>query len=420
MEVQYAACFRQRAHAVANGARLLGLHADEEAGAVHQMHHGQVEGLRELYETRELLRRVGRPAAGVDVGVRRRDGDRPAVEAGEAGDQRPAETAADLEEAAAIDHRLDDGADLVDLAPVARHRFDQEVLAPVRGILARGARRQLERRRRQVGEEAARPCERLLLALHLVVDGAVGHVDGAAAELLLGHRLAEAGNHRRAGDEHLRPFPHDQRIVAGRHPRRAEPGDRPEREGDHGHRPHVVDDEIPRRIRGYVRVAVALQRAHRAAAAGTLDEADQRQPQLVRHLLGGDLLGLDPGVGGAAAHREIVADDDDAPPVEAGPAEHDVGGSEGLEAAAGTVLRLAGDGADLVQAARVDQRVDALAHGEAAVVVLALDLLRPAHLARQGLAPAQLRDFRLPTPRRPLRTVVHRPRPPSFRPRLHA
>ena len=60
------------------------------------------------------------------------------------------------------------------------------------------------------------------------------------------------------------------------------------------------------------------------------------------------------------------------------------------------VLGLAGDGADLVEAARVDQPVDALAHREPAAVVLALDLVGAAHLARHALARPQLVQFALP------------------------
>ena len=380
------------------------------------MDHGQVEGLRQFDEAGEFLRRVRRPAAGVDVGVRRGDGDRPAVEPGQPGDDGAPEPAPDLEETAAVHDRFEDGADLVHLAAVARHRLDEELLAAVRRVAARAARRQVERRRRQVGEEAPGPFERLLLALDLVVDGAVGGVDRGAAELLLGHRLAEPRDDGRAGDEHLRPALDDERIMAGGDARGAEPRHRAERQGDDRHRPHIVDDEVPRRVGGDVGVAVGLQRAHRAAAAGALDEADQRQAELVGHLLGGNLLGLDPGVRRAAADGEIIADDDDAAPVEPRPPEHHVGGAEGGQPAVAVVFRLAGDGADLVQAAAVEERVEAFADGEPAVVVLARDLLGPAHLARQRLAPAQLADLRLPAPLLRSR-VAHRappgPSPPS-------
>ena len=49
-----------------------------------------------------------------------------------------------------------------------------------------------------------------------------------------------------------------------------------------------------------------------------------------------------------------------------------------------------------MEAVLVEQRVDALAHGEAAGIVLALDLVRPAHLPRERLAPPQLLDVGFP------------------------
>ena len=55
-----------------------------------------------------------------------------------------------------------------------------------------------------------------------------------------------------------------------------------------------------------------------------------------------------------------------------------------------------GDRADLVEAAGIEQGVDALAHGEPARVVLALDLLGAAHFAGERLAAAQLLDVVFP------------------------
>ena len=60
------------------------------------------------------------------------------------------------------------------------------------------------------------------------------------------------------------------------------------------------------------------------------------------------------------------------------------------------VLGLAGHAADLAERARIDQAIDALAHRETAAVMLALHLVRAAHLPRHRLAPVQLVDLRLP------------------------
>ena len=134
--------------------------------------------------------------------------------------------------------------------------------------------------------------------------------------------------------------------------------------------------ERPRRLDGL----------DRAAAAGALDDADDRQAQLVGHALGQDRLHRDGGVGRAAAHREVVAQHDHRAAVDLRSPHHAVGRRELGQLVVGVVLGLAGDGADLVEAALVDQPVDALAHREPAAVVLALHLVGPAHLARHALA----------------------------------
>jgi len=60
------------------------------------------------------------------------------------------------------------------------------------------------------------------------------------------------------------------------------------------------------------------------------------------------------------------------------------------------LARLAGDAADLAERVLVDQPVDALAHGEAPAVVLALHLVRPAHAPGEFLPAAQFLHLRFP------------------------
>jgi hypothetical protein len=124
--------------------------------------------------------------------------------------------------------------------------------------------------------------------------------------------------------------------------------------------------------------------------------ASDGQAQLVRHALGEDRLHVDGGVGRATAHGEVVARHDHGPAVDAGAAHNAVRRRELGQLVVGVVLGLAGNGADLVEAALVDQPVDALTHREPAAVVLPFDLVRPAHLARHAFARAQLVEFRLP------------------------
>src|SRR5262249_31126892 len=114
-------------------------------------------------------------------------------------------------------------------------------------------------------------------------------------------------------------------------------------------------------------------------------------------LLGVDLLLPDGRVGGATPHGEVVPADDDGTAVDATAAEDEVGRRQ---VGQGTVLvdGLAGDGADLVERARVEEGVDALPNGELAAVVLAGDLLGAAHAPGQVLGPAQLGDLGCPCP----------------------
>jgi hypothetical protein len=84
-------------------------------------------------------------------------------------------------------------------------------------------------------------------------------------------------------------------------------------------------------------------------------------------------------------------------------AEHAVGRGHVLAPPVGVVLADAGDRAHFVEAVLVEQAVDALAHRQAAGVVLALDLVGPAHLVGHGGAPGQFVEFGVPGHR-------HRPR----------
>src|SRR6185437_7450472 len=155
-----------------------------------------MEGAGEVDETRDLLRRLRRPTAAIDVRIARQHRDGPAVEPRQTGNGRAAEFAADLEEAVAINQGAYDLAHVVDLAAVARHRLDQPFLAPRRIIRRRPARRQLMDGGWQKGEKAPGTVECLGFARDHIVDRAGAGVDLAAAELLLGEILPDARHHR--------------------------------------------------------------------------------------------------------------------------------------------------------------------------------------------------------------------------------
>ena len=169
---------------------------------------------------------------------------------------------------------------------------------------------------------------------------------------------------------------------------------RPRPDGRHG--AHVLHHPFPAAHARHVGAAGGLDGLDRAAAARALDHADQRHAILVGVALDEDVLLLDRGVGRAAAHREVVAGDGDGPAVDLGAAHHGVGRHQVDEVVAAVVLGLAGDAADLAERVLVDQPVDALAHGEAAAIVLALHLVGAAHAPGHLLTAAQLVHLRLP------------------------
>src|SRR5690606_33504040 len=99
---------------------------------------------------------------------------------------------------------------------------------------------------------------------------------------------------------------------------------------------------------------------------------------------------------GAAAHGEVVACDEDFAPVDGGAAADHVGRGQADQPAFGVVLGEAGGRADLVEAARVDQGVEALAHGQLAVGMMPGHLLGAAHLPGEFLPTGVLVDLLLP------------------------
>src|SRR6185312_1266037 len=82
-------------------------------------------------------------------------------------------------------------------------------------------------------------------------------------------------------------------------------------------------------------------------------------------------LAADRTVGMAAARREVVGADDGGAPVDPAPAADVVRGRELGDPTFVVVAREAGDRADLVEAAGIEQQVDALATSELAAIALA-------------------------------------------------
>jgi hypothetical protein len=167
--------------------------------------------------------------------------------------------------------------------------------------------------------------------------------------------------------------------------------------GEDRHDRVVFDDQVEAGERRHVGEAHLLERLDAAPAAGPVDEADEGQAQVVRHPFGVDRLLPDCGVGGAAPDGEVVALENRPPPLDPALPDDDVGGQEVGELTLVVVGPLAGQHAGLVEGARVEEAVDALANVQAPGRVLALDPLGAAHLPGELLAVAELGDLRVPT-----------------------
>src|SRR5947209_5037029 len=116
----------------------------------------------------------------------------------------------------------------------------------------------------------------------------------------------------------------------------------------------------------------------------------------MRHVFGHQRLRMDRRVRRAAAHGEIVADNHHRAAVDLRPAEDAICRRERAQLVCRIIFGDTGKRADLAKAVLVDEAVDALAYGETAALVLALDLVGPAHLARQRFAAPELIEFGLP------------------------
>ena len=116
----------------------------------------------------------------------------------------------------------------------------------------------------------------------------------------------------------------------------------------------------------------------------------------MRHLLAGDQLVADGAVVGAAAHGEIVTDHHHRPALHPTPARDQVRGNEAVEPALVVVLTGTGELAELAEAARVEQPVDALAYRQPAVVAMALELFLAPHLLGEPMTMSEFLELLFP------------------------
>ena len=248
-------------------------------------------------------------------------------------------------------------------------------------------RRRLARRERP--HHVARPRERLLLVVRVVVgDAARARVDVGPAEVLRAHLLAGRGLHERRAAEEDRPATlHDDRLVAHRRHVGAAGRARAEHHADlrdpgGAHAGLVVED--PAEVVA-VGEHLGLQREEGAARVHEVDagqrvlEGDLLRPQVLLHRE----REVRP-----ALHGRVVRDDHHLAAAHAAdPADEARGGGLAAVEAAG------GEGADLEERrARVEEPLEPLAHEALSLLAVARGRLGPAARARLGEPLAQIGD----------------------------
>ena len=354
------------------------LAADDEARHVGEEDEGDVEAVAEADELGRLVAAVGRERAGAEHGVAGDDADGASADAGEGGDQLAPEAGLELEHAAAVDEPGDDAVHVVGaLAAGGDEVGDARV--GLRLLVVRG-RREFPAVGGQVGEELLDQGDGFLLGVGGPVDLASAvEVDVDAAEVVEGDALAggdfdDAG----AGDVEVRAADLDDEVGVG-----GVEGGAAEGFADDGggHRDAAAPSG------GFEAgvdfgEALGAERVGQARAAGLaeVDEGDALAEGLVVDALHAGA--ADDG-GGAVEDGDVVARGGGGAPVDGSPAaDFAVAG----RAVADIGLLGEGEGADFAEGAAVEEEVEALADGEAALVVLALDAVGGAHLLDDAAA----------------------------------
>src|SRR5262249_36295371 len=143
----------------------------------------------------------------------------------------------------------------------------------------------------------------------------------------------------------------------------------------------------------------------RTAAAGAFDQTNDRHAKPRGDLLRHFRLALDRGIRRAATQREVVAGDHDGPALQQAAAKYAVTRNERGDVAPLVIRGLAGDAADFMEAAGVQQAIDAFANRQPAALMLPRDAFRPTQFTGQRAPMAEFGEFRFPPDRRFSRRV---------------
>jgi len=148
---------------------------------------------------------------------------------------------------------------------------------------------------------------------------------------------------RGAGDHHLRGVSNHHRVVRSDRPGRAEAGHRAEHERHRRGDIEMIDDDVPPRQQRDVGAPRLFDRLDRAAARHPVEQSQVWQAHLGGDRLGSLSLGRDRGVVRAAPHREVVASDHDATPVDQPTSRHEIGGRVAFDPTLVAVYNVAGE-----------------------------------------------------------------------------
>ena len=355
-----------------------GLAADDEAGHVGEEDERNVEAVAEADELCALVAAVGRERAGAEHRVAGDDADGPAADAGEGRDHFAAEAGLEFEHFAAVDDALDHAVHVVGALAARRHEVGQAGVG-LRLVII-GGRREFPAVGRHVGEEILDQVDGFFLGVGGLVDlaGAVEvYVD--AAELLQRDSLAGGDlDHAGAGDVEGGAADLDDEIGVGGVEGGAAEGFADDGGGERDAPPPPAGFEAGMDL-GEAGGAERVGQA-RAAGLAEVDEGDALAEGLVVDAL--HARAADDG-GGAVEDGDVVAAGRGRAAVDRAPAA-DFAVTGGAVADVG--LFGDGEGADFAEGAVVEKQVEALADGEAALVVLALDAVGRAHLADDAFA----------------------------------
>jgi hypothetical protein len=180
------------------------------------------------------------------------------------------------------------------------------------------------------------------------------------------------------------------------HAHGAQAGHRTETRADHRNLAQHGRDSVPVRVGRHVGASDLLDGFDAAASAGSVHQANHGDAQAAGQFFAVAHFVTDGAVVRAPAHGEIVPTHHYRPAVDFSCASNKVGRSEGAKLTAFVVKSLPCKGADFVERIGIQKLRDSFANCEASGFMLPLDVRGAAHLARDGLAPPNLVDFRLP------------------------